>query len=130
MEYSIDEHKRGRQGPKHTQGEKKKGTKALVHQEKYTPKPAKDDKGHWLPGVSGNPEGRPRGALAWPGVIREALEVSGEDGKTVRQQIVDVLVESALAGNTKAAELLQEREEGKAIIPLLTESLAEVVVIG
>lgn len=105
----------------------KKGKKDLQGQEKDTPE--RNALGHWLPGVSGNPAGMPRGVLQWPGTIREALEKQGKDGRSVRQQIVDVLVEAALNGSTKAAELLQEREEGKAMIPILTESLAEVVVI-
>ena len=63
------------------------------------------------PGVSGNPAGRPRDTLT--PLLREALGRVGDDGRTVAEQLAEVLVRSALGGNFKAMKTIFDRTEGR-----------------
>lgn len=68
---------------------------------KSTPEQAqgvqRDDKGHFMPGVSGNPSGRPRGASC------KALRMAREWAETTG---IKLLIEQAEAGNVDAAKAL------------------------
>ena len=57
----------------------------------------RDAKGHFMPGVSGNPSGRPRGASCK--ALRMAREWAEETG-------IKLLIEQAEAGNVDAAKAL------------------------
>ena len=62
----------------------------------------RDDKGKFLPGESGNPDGRPKGALSLTAMLRKALEEIVKSGKgeekTRAQTLIDMIVEKALTG--------------------------------
>ena len=67
--------------------------------------------GRWLPGVSGNREGRPRGADFRATVVAARGEAN-IDATLVR--VFDRLTESALAGDVSASRLLLDRLCGPA----------------
>jgi len=67
-------------------------------------KQVKDEKGRWLPGVSGNPAGRPKGSKNFTTQFEKAVkEVAkklelGEDPDAVEIQIIQRGIKEALAG--------------------------------
>jgi hypothetical protein len=72
--------------------------------------------GHgFFPGKSGNPGGRPRtsGLLA---ALRARVAEVGPDGRTVEEQLANVLVEEGLHGKNRlaAVEVIFNRLEGRA----------------
>jgi hypothetical protein len=73
----------------------------------------RDERGRWLAGAaSPNPKGRPQGRSLGQ-LFRDALGRERGDS-TVGEQLVDVVVEMALTGNLKAAEIVFDRIEGRA----------------
>ena len=53
----------------------------------------------YQPGQSGNPSGKPRGALGLPGKMRQALALEAP-------AIIEAMVQAAKAGDTTAASLI------------------------
>ena len=56
----------------------------------------------YVPGQSGNPTGKPRGALGLPGKMRQALAQEA-------QGILDAMIQAAKQGDTTAAGLILSR---------------------
>jgi len=67
--------------------------------------------GTFAPGVSGNPNGRPRKGQAINDVLREKLDEAGEDGRTRRERIIEALLDRAEGGDLQAIRWLIERLE-------------------
>ena len=69
----------------------------------------------FLPGRSGNPNGRPR-TRGLVNALHAKVSETGTDGLTVEQQLVDVLVHEALRGRHRlaAVEAIFDRLEGRA----------------
>ena len=70
----------------------------------------------WQKGQSGNPAGRPRKEDCITSLLKEQLvepKPQDPDKRTWAQCVVDALLQSAVAGNVKAAGLILERTEGK-----------------
>ncbi len=70
----------------------------------------------WLPGQSGNPNGRPPHIRYLSEIVRELLKEVGKSeykDKTNDQLVSLALLKEALAGNTKAIEMLHDWTEGK-----------------
>ena len=69
----------------------------------------------FLPGHSGNPNGRPRtrGLL---GTLRVRISEVGPDGRSLEDRLIDVLVQEALRGRHRlaAVETIFDRLEGRA----------------
>jgi hypothetical protein len=69
----------------------------------------------FLPGQSGNPNGRPhtKGLLT---ALRNKVAEAGADGRTIEDQLVEVLVQEALRGRHRlpAVEAIFDRLEGRA----------------
>jgi uncharacterized protein DUF5681 len=69
----------------------------------------------FLPGQSGNPKGRPhtKGLLT---ALRHKVAEIGLDGRTIEEQLVEVLVQEALSGQhpLPAVEMIFDRLEGRA----------------
>lgn len=74
----------------------------------------------WKPGQSGNPKGRPKGALSRKTIIKRFLScnsgVNDNDGKelTVAETIWMQQIRKALLGDKDAVRLLSDYHEGKA----------------
>ena len=68
----------------------------------------------FAPGLSGNPNGRPKGQSI-TSIIRAMLDREDEanPGRTKGEQLATVMVREALAGDVKFAKMLWERVEGK-----------------
>lgn len=64
----------------------------------------------WKPGQSGNPKGKKKGVRTWHVVLRERFE----EGRITQDQIADAMLKNAKKGNTKSAELVWDRMDGKA----------------
>jgi hypothetical protein len=68
-----------------------------------------------LPGVSGNPSGRPRtrGLL---GTLRVRVSEIGPDGRSLQERLIEVLIQEALRGRQRlvAVETIFYRLEGRA----------------
>ena len=74
----------------------------------------RDDKGRWIPGTSGNPNGRPPSGKAFSDLLRqEAEEIDVDTGLTNAQIIAKALVSLAKQGNVYAIERYADRLDGK-----------------
>ncbi len=72
-----------------------------------TPTIARDTKGRFRPGCSGNPAGKKPGTKNRATILKEALR-EGEDATLAR-----IVIDKALAGDAVAARFLLERLEPK-----------------
>lgn len=83
-------------------------------------KPKKNAKGQWVKGVSGNPSGKPKGAVSLITIIKRKLRevYDPETGETYGERMVQNIIEAAVEDNDpkalKAATELLDRVEGKA----------------
>jgi hypothetical protein len=73
----------------------------------------------FMPGQSGNPDGRPhtKGLLT---ALRNKVAETGADGRTIEDQLVDVLVQEALRGkhHLPAVQAIFDRLEGRSTLRL------------
>ena len=85
----------------------------------------------WKPGISGNPNGRPKKSTSWSEIANDLLDSSEimivysttkktedlhikvEKNKTIRHAIVSALINEAMSGNIQAIKELYDRTEGK-----------------
>lgn len=63
----------------------------------------------WAPGECGNPDGRPKGSRSWHTVLKERFA----QGKITQEKVADAIIKKANRGNTKAAEMIWDRMDGK-----------------
>jgi len=73
----------------------------------------RDEQGRFVPGVSGNPNGRPKGKVLTE-LVRDKMEEI-QDGLPVKDKIAVSLISLALAGNIKALELIWNYLDGKPV---------------
>jgi hypothetical protein len=67
------------------------------------------------PGVSGNPNGRPKGIQSIPDILRKIGEEDGTvDGKSKLDVIMYMVFSFALEGKPWAVQFIADRTEGKA----------------
>lgn len=64
-------------------------------------------------GQSGNPKGRPKAEWTWSGMIKEAMEESYGDNKTIKELMAKSLVKEGLKGNVQAMKEIGDRLEGR-----------------
>ena len=68
------------------------------------------------PGVSGNPNGRPKGIQSIPDILRKIGEEDGTvDGKSKLDVIMYKVFQFALEGKPWAVQFIADRTEGKAL---------------
>ena len=83
--------------------------------------------GHgFLPSHSGNPKGRPR--TRWLlNALKAKVQETGPDGRSIEEQLVDVLVDEALNGKNRlgALEEIFNRLEGRAHQTLAVSDLTQ-----
>ena len=71
--------------------------------------------GQFKPGVSGNPNGRPKGVQSIPDILRKIGEEEGTvDGKSKLDVIMYMVFSFALEGKPWAVQFIADRTEGKA----------------
>ena len=69
---------------------------------------------NWKPGVSGNPNGRPKIGAALSDLLRAKMdELHPVAGVPWRDLVVQTIMEKAISGDMRAAELVMERIDGK-----------------
>ena len=66
----------------------------------------------WKPGQSGNPNGRPRKGYSITDTIRNMMETVDKD---VKKDLGNMILQKALKGDLKAAELIWAYMDGKPI---------------
>lgn len=79
-------------------------------------KDIKDERGHFKPGYSGNPAGRPKGAVSVTEAIRRKLQelAPGQDKRTYLDELVERIIVGAInEGNTKLMEQIWNYMDGK-----------------
>lgn len=71
----------------------------------------KDDKGRWLPGVSGNPNGRPKGRKNHLTTLKQELEIAIRENMSPNRvkKVVDAMFQAALEGNVGAGKLILDK---------------------
>ena len=67
----------------------------------------------FVPGVSGNPNGRPKKANSVSDLLRSKGDEVQEDGRTKLQAVIETLYERAGEGELKAIDMIFDRLEGK-----------------
>jgi len=72
---------------------------------------ARGEDGKFLPGVSGNPKGRPKGKKNELTELKQDLEIAVRKNLSSQkvQKVVDAMFEKALEGNVGAAKLLLDK---------------------
>lgn len=85
--------------------------------------PARDKGGKFLPGVSGNPSGKPRGCLSLVAAVKRRLRevLDEETGETRLDAIADNFINNAMFGEVKYAKELFDRLDGRAIQTIRAE---------
>lgn len=99
------------------EGEPIKTELANDSQKIETPKPMRDEKGRLLPGVILNPEGKRAGTKHFKTLFIEAVKEIGAKnarGEDISKDkvIVKKVVEKAMSGDLKAADMVFERVDG------------------
>ena len=71
----------------------------------------KDEKGRWLPGVSGNPNGRPKGRKNHLTNLKQELEIAIRENMSPNRvkKVVDAMFQAALEGNVGAGKLILDK---------------------
>jgi hypothetical protein len=92
---------------------------------------ARDNKGRFMPGISGNPKGKPLGAKHMTTLLMDALrEIPNGHGKPADILIVQKLIQKALQGHDKSIELIWNRIEGKETQSLNIASSSATIVVS
>jgi hypothetical protein len=71
--------------------------------------------GKFAPGNNANPNGRPKDGESWSGLMAEIGNRTGATGKALKEMVLEAVYSKALGGDLRAAELILDRIEGKAI---------------
>lgn len=100
--------------PKKTSAEPERTGKIQANTTKVVD-PIRNEKGQFLPGVSGNPNGKPLGTKHMGTLLAEALKelASGSDTKSWAEMVVKRLIMNAVAGKEKSIEMIFDRMDGK-----------------
>lgn len=68
---------------------------------------------NWKPGVSGNPNGRPRKQRALSELLRTVGNLRGDDGVPKKRALAEMVWSLALKGDLVAARMIYEYCDGK-----------------
>lgn len=83
----------------------------FVIEDKHGNEIVKDHGGKWVKGVSGNPNGRPKGRKNHITELKQGLEIAIRENLTPHQvaRVVNAMLEQALAGNVQAGKLILDK---------------------
>ena len=82
------------------------------------------------PGVSGNPNGRPKGIQSIPDILRKIGDEEGTaDGKSKLDVIMNKVFQFALEGKPWAVQFIADRTEGKALERVQTQEIHDELII-
>lgn len=79
---------------------------------------SRNEQGQWLPGTSGNPQGRRPKKIITESLLLALTEAAADGDRTKARAIADKLVEKALEGDIQAIKEAMDRTEGKAPQPI------------
>ena len=82
----------------------------------------RDNSGRFIPGVSGNPLGKPKQKLISDALRNELEEAIASGDKTKAEGIAQAMVTKALNGHVHAAEFVRDTTEGKPVTAIKLES--------
>jgi hypothetical protein len=86
--------------------------------------------GQFKSGVSGNPNGRPKGIQSIPDILRKIGEEDGTvDGKSKLDVIMYMVFSFALEGKPWAVQFIADRTEGRATEYIVTEEVKPIRVL-
>ena len=86
--------------------------------------------GQFKSGVSGNPNGRPKGIQSIPDILRKIGEEDGTvDGKSKLDVIMYMVFSFALEGKPWAVQFIADRTEGKALERVQTQEIHDELII-
>ncbi len=85
--------------------------------------------GTFKPGVSGNPDGRPKGSVSLKTVLQERIAEPTEDGTIYADALIDSTLRAALEGDAQARKLVFEHLEGKPHQSIALDAHAELVTL-
>ena len=73
----------------------------------------RDKQGKFIPGVSGNPAGKPEGTLSLTSMIKRKLQELAPDGKRDAMEVLaDNIIQDALDSNNKMRQLIWNYVDG------------------
>jgi len=98
----------------------KKKKPPVLAGDKQAETPERDPNGKFLPGVSGNPNGRKKGRKLWATMVRERMQeiADEEQGLTVEDIIIGNIVDMAAGGSKGMIELIWNYIDGKPNQPM------------
>ena len=73
----------------------------------------RDEKGRFVPGVSGNPAGMPPGTLSFKGILRRRLEEHPEEADTIITALVKLGMDADLPSIKELKEWIDGKESDK-----------------
>ena len=86
--------------------------------------------GQFKSGVSGNPNGRPRGVQSIPDILRKIGDEEGTtDGKSKLDVVLYKVFQYALEGKSWAVQFIADRTEGRATEYIVTEEVKPIRVL-
>ena len=96
--------------------------------EREAPAPKKKRRTHlgqWPKGVSGNPSGRPKGAVSLTRILREALKEPSakRPGLTRAHDLVLTLIDKADEGNSALLQQILDRIDGKVVERVIQDTI-------
>jgi hypothetical protein len=77
----------------------------------------------WKPGESGNPAGRPKKQHTLSDLLAQFGEHKYDRDKTYREQLIEIIWEQAMNGDSDFIKLIFDRVEGKALERVLNANV-------
>jgi hypothetical protein len=83
-----------------------------------------------MPGQSGNPGGRPKSFRRLFEEAADEARIGDKEGRTKAKALVDALIDRAIAGSDRAAQIVIERTDGSVAKPEPERHIVELSLAG